>query len=184
MQIKKLLIAVVRTFATNIRLASGKMIHKSKLRYDPFTCLALSDSIALSPRACIDFGKSLRTRGGCVFNVQGSGRLTFGTKVFLNHGCQINCRGMISIGDGCEFGPNVLIFDHDHSYRGGVFKDGDFQLGSIEIGRNCWIGAGSIILRGTTIGDGSVIAAGSILKGSYPPATLVLQKRPTEAIPL
>lgn len=184
MQLKKLLIAALRMSATNIRLGIGKLVHGSSLRFSPVTCLGMSDSISLSPHASIDFGNSLRTRGGCVFNVQGSGQLTFGNSVFLNHGCQINCRCLISIGDGCEIGPNVLIFDHDHSYRGGVLKDGGFQLGSVEIGKNCWIGAGTIILRGTTIGDGSVIAAGSVLKGVYPPGSLILQKRATEIFPL
>lgn len=184
MQLKKLLLAVLRTSVTNIRLGIGKLSHGSNLRFSTVTCLGLNDSISLSPRASIDFGKSLRTRGGCVFNAQGSGQLTFGNGVFLNRGCQINCRCQISIGDGCEFGPNVLVFDHDHSYRGGVLKDGGFQLGSVEIGKNCWIGAGTIILRGTTVGDGSVIAAGSVLKGTFPPGSLVLQKRATETFPL
>ena len=182
MELKRLISASLRTLATNVRLGFGKVVHGARLRYSPFTCLANSDSITLSSCARVDFGKSLRTRGGCAFNVQGSGQLTFGNGVFLNHGCQINCRSQISIGDGCEFGPNVLVFDHDHSYRGGVLKDGGFQLGSIEIGRNCWVGAGSIILRGTTIGEGSVIAAGSVLKGTYPPGSLVLQKRATEIL--
>lgn len=180
MQLKKLLLAALRTFVTNIRLGIGKLRHGSNLRFSAATCLRLSDFISMSSSASIDFGKSLRTRGGCVFNAQGSGQLTFGNGVFLNRGCQINCRCQISIGDGCEFGPNVLVFDHDHSYRGGVFKDGGFLLDSVEIGKNCWIGAGSIILRGTAIGAGSVVAAGSVLKGTYPPGSLVLQKRATE----
>lgn len=180
MQLKKLLVAVLRTFLSNVRLGLGKLCHGPRLRFSPFTCLAMSDSISLARNAKVDFGKSLRTRGGCVFNVQGNGRLSFGNSVFLNHGCQFNCRCLISIGDGCEFGPNVLVFDHDHLYRGGVLKDGGFQLGSVEIGKNCWIGAGAIILRGTTIGDGSVIAAGSVLKGTFPPGALVLQKRATK----
>lgn len=184
MQLKKLLLAVSRTLVANVRLALGKLSHGSNLRFNLFTCLAMSDSISMSREAKIDFGKSLRTRGNCVFNIQGNGCLSFGDSVFLNRGCQFHCRSSISIGDGCEFGPNVLVYDHDHSYRGGVLKEGGFLLGSVVIGENCWIGAGSIILRGTTIGKGSVIAAGSVLKGTYPPYSLVLQKRETDVFPI
>ena len=184
MQLKKLLLAVSRTLVANVRLTLGKLSHGSSLRFSLFTCLAMSDSISMSREAKIDFGKSLRTRGNCVFNIQGNGCLSFGNSVFLNRGCQFHCRNLISIGDGCEFGPNVLVYDHDHSYRGGVLKEGGFLLGPVVIGENCWIGAGSIILRGTTIGEGSVIAAGSVLKGTYPPHSVVLQKRETDVFPI
>ena len=176
--------AALRALVTNVRLGLGKLVRGSKLRFSPLTCLAMSDSVSLSHGAEVDFGKSLHTRGDCIFNVQGNGRLSFGNNVFLNRGCQFNCRNLISIGDGCEFGPNVLIYDHDHSYRDGALKDGDFLLGSVVIGENCWIGAGTIILRGTTIGEGSVVAAGSILKGIYPSHSLLLQKRETDVFPI
>ena len=49
--------------------------------------------------------------------------------------------------------------------------------GDIIIGRNVWIGANTVILRGTTIGDNAVIAAGSVLKGDVAPNTVFLNKR-------
>ena len=49
--------------------------------------------------------------------------------------------------------------------------------GDIIIGKNVWIGANTVILRGTTIGDNAVIAAGSVLKGDVAPNTVFLNKR-------
>lgn len=178
--LKKMLKAGVRVATTNVRLGLGKLVHGGKLRFSPVTCLALSDEVYLSKESRVDFGRRLRTRGGCIFNVQDSGELRFGSGVFLNKGCQFNCRSGIAVGEGCEFGPNVLVYDHDHSYRGGVLKDGDFLCSSVRIGKNCWIGANSVILRGTQIGDGCVVAAGSVIKGEFPAGSLVLQKRATE----
>ena len=172
--------AVLRVTATNARLLCGRLVHGDRLRYSPLTCLALSDSVALSTNAEIDFGRGLRTRGGCSFNVQGSGCLSFGEEVFLNRGCMLNCRKTISVGDGCEFGPNVLVYDHDHVFENGKLKDGIFKYRDVKIGKNCWIGAGTIILRGSILGDNCVVAAGSVLKGEYPPNSLVLQSRVTE----
>ena len=180
MRIKKTMIAALRVAATNVRLLGGRAVHGRRLRYSPVTCLALSDSVDLSAGASVDFGRGLRTRGGCSFNVQESGRLSFGGDVFLNRGCLFNCHSSISVGDGCEFGPNVVVYDHDHAFGGGRLKDGEFKYGDVRIGRGCWIGAGVIILRGTVLGDGCVVGAGSVVKGEYPAGSLVIQRRQTE----
>lgn len=179
---KKYIRAVFRTAITFCRLSIGKLVHRDHLRFSPLTCLCLSDGIEISRRAHIDFGSRLRTRGHCVFNAQDYGSLTFGENVFLNQGCQFNCRKEISIGTGTEFGPNVLVYDHDHAYRGGRIKKREFTTDRVTIGRNCWIGGGCIILRGSTIGDYAVIAAGSIVKGDVPPNTLFVQKRSTSIV--
>jgi acetyltransferase-like isoleucine patch superfamily enzyme len=89
------------------------------------------------------------------------------------------CRQSVDIGSGTEFGPNVLVYDHDHEWRGGALKEGNFLTDSVFIGKNCWIGAGCIVLRGTRIGDGCVVAAGSVLKGEYPTGSLIYQRRET-----
>lgn len=84
----------------------------------------------------------------------------------------------IIIGDRTRFGPNVLIFDHDYEYKDREsFLSGRHNTSSIVIGKNCWIGAGTIILRDTVIGDDCVIGAGCVIKGKYPKGSLVVQKR-------
>ena len=57
-----------------------------------------------------------------------------------------------------------------------------FQTSPITIGSNVWIGANTLILRGTTIGDNCVVAGGSVIRGSYPADTVIVQKRTTEVI--
>lgn len=180
MNAKKVIIAGIRTIWTTIRLSLGKILHGGRLTFRVPTCLALSDSVSLSKNGSADFGKGIRTRGGCSINVQESGRLVFGENVFLNKGCLLNCHSHIVIGDGCEFGPNVLIYDHDHDFKKGNFKEGNFTYGTVTIGKDCWIGANTVILQGTSIGEGSVIAAGSIVKGDVPAHSLLVQKRTTE----
>lgn len=180
MRIKKTVLAAFRVVATNARFLCGKVAHGGKFKYGFCTCLALSDTIALSRGASIDFGDLMHTRGGCSFNVQESGCLVFGRGVFLNRGCMFNCHKFIEVGDGCEFGPSVLIYDHDHDFRKHGLKDSEFECSDVRIGRNCWIGAGSIILRGTILGDECVVGAGSVIKGVYPARSLIVQKRKSE----
>lgn len=179
MRAKRAIIAAMRIVGTNVRLCFGKLLHGGRLRFSPVTCLAFSDSIYISRKSIIDFGCKLRTRGRCSFSSQEQGNLIFGHEVFLNSGCMFSSRHSIIVGDGCEFGPNVLVYDHDHQFDQGLKKDA-FRCAPVKIGDNCWIGAGTVILRGTRLGDGCVVGAGCVLKGEFPPNSVVVQKRCTE----
>ena len=69
--------------------------------------------------------------------------------------------------------PNVLIYDHNHLFdaKHGVYQR-DFSIGEVIIGKNCWIGAGAIILKDVHIGDHSVVGAGSVVTKDVPAGEL------------
>lgn len=77
-----------------------------------------------------------------------------------------------------QLSPNVQIYDHDHDFRvkSGI-SEGMYKTAPVEIGNNVWIGANTIILRGTKIGDNCVIGAGSIVKGNVLSNSVFLQKK-------
>ena len=56
-------------------------------------------------------------------------------------------------------------------------KTGCFVASQIEIGENVWVGANTVILRGTKIGNNCVIGAGSVIKGIIPANSIIIQKR-------
>ena len=126
--------------------------------------------------------KKVRVHSGTKIKVRNGAELFIGNNVKVNYNCIIVSREHIEIGDGTEFGPSVYLYDHDHDYRAGLKAD-EFISAPIVIGKNCWIGANTVILRGTSIGDNCVIGAGSIIKGTFPPNSLVLQNRITNCIP-
>lgn len=103
--------------------------------------------------------------------------LEIGQNVFVNRNVIIACRKHIAIGEGTVIGPNVVIYDHDHRFNAnGRVKENEpnpYKESDVIIGKNVWLGAGAIILRGTTIGDGSIIAAGAVVKGNIPEGVLV-----------
>ena len=78
-------------------------------------------------------------------------------------------------------GPGVQVFDHDHDYRSEDIEN-NFVTKEIKIGNNVWIGANSIILKGSVIGDNCVIAAGTIVKGNIPADSLVYDKRDCQVV--
>ena len=87
---------------------------------------------------------------------------------FINENVQIVCAENISIGEGCNIGRDVIIRDYD-----GHLIDPEQPISApVRIGDHVWIGQRAIILKGVTIGDGAVIAAGSIVTGDVPAGAL------------
>lgn len=124
----------------------------------------------------LSLGKKVRVHSGCKLKVRDGAVMTLGDEVSVNYNCMFFCRKSIRIGSGTEFGPGVLIYDHDHDYRAGL-KERKFKESDVVIGKNCWIGAYTVILRGTVIGDDCVVAAGSVVKGTIQSGTVFVQKR-------
>ena len=92
--------------------------------------------------------------------------IKMGDYCYLNVNCQFIDDGEIEIGDHTEFGPNVVISTVGHpinpNHRPLMYAE------KVTIGRNCWIGASVTILPGVTIGDKSVIGAGSVVTKDVP----------------
>lgn len=145
----------------------------------------------ISPNVVIEFnrgsnvaiGNRVSIHSRCVLKARTNSKLIIGKGVKINYNCMIICRNHVEIGDGTEFGPSVFIFDHDHDFRVGL-KKGKMENDSVIIGSNCWIGANTVVLRGTTIGDNSVVAAGCVLKGHYPENSVIVQKKETTVKPI
>ena len=75
----------------------------------------------------------------------------------------------ISIGPACLFGTHVEVFDSDfHDLHPARRRTGTARMGHTSIGRNVWIGSGTRITKGVTIGDHTVVGAGSIVTSSLP----------------
>lgn len=103
-------------------------------------------------------------------------QIIIGDNVGLN-GTSITSRSkMISIGAGTMIAPNVIILDSDfHSPwppEDRLNYPGNEHDKDVRIGKNCWIGMNTIILKGVTIGDNSVVGAGSVVVRNIPADSL------------
>ena len=125
----------------------------------------------------LHIGNGFKMRSRCHLRVRGEGFLYIGDNVSLNYGDMIVCHNKIIIGNDVQFGPNVLVYDHDHDFRteGGV-KTSKFITSPVYIGNNVWIGANVVILRGSVIGDNCVVGAGTVVKGTYSDNSLIMNK--------
>ncbi len=105
----------------------------------------------------------------------------------------IGCSGFIDIGSHVMMGPSVTLLAESHQFDDAAqpIKHQGVSRSTIRIEDDCWIGAGSIILPGVTIGRGSIVAAGSVVnRDTAPysivagvPARLLRSRRPEESGP-
>ena len=89
-----------------------------------------------------------------------------GKNVFINAGCKFQDQGGIYIGDGTFIGHNVILATLNHDLNPN--SRADMWPKPIHLGKKVWIGSGAIVLPGVTIGDNSVIAAGSVVTKDVP----------------
>src|SRR5207249_2614346 len=138
--------------------------------------------VSKKPRAVV-VGKHVSCYAGCSFSVGENGRCTIGDFTLLN-GALIMAEERIEIGSHCLISWNVGIADSDfHPLEPAqrlidaqalapFYKDRParpkLETRPVKIGNNVWIGMHAIILKGVTIGENSVVAAGAVVTKSVP----------------
>lgn len=171
--------AVMRNIAALIRgnLICGWNALQGKCKYTPMTRVFRHARIELNG-GYLRLGENVAIGERTQLTLRKNAEVKLGDGVSLNSDCKLVCHQAISIDNNTILGPNVLIYDHDHLYslETGV-KRKEYMASEIMIGKNCWIGAGAIILRGTHIGDNCLVGAGSVVKGDFPNGTKIIQKR-------
>ena len=94
--------------------------------------------------------------------------IRLGRNVFLHFNCVVLDVCEVDIGDGTRIGPGVQILTADHP-RDPAERASGLEFGKpVVIGANVWIGGGSILLPGVSIGDDAVIGAGSVVTRDVP----------------
>lgn len=98
-------------------------------------------------------------------NISYLNKLTLGEYIHIGNECILNCYGGLDIGNNVVIGPYVTIWTVDHNYNDTTMLPFDnIQLcKKVTIENNVWIGAKSILVPGITIGEGAIIAMGSVV---------------------
>lgn len=92
----------------------------------------------------------------------------FGKGVYANFNLTCVDDTHIYVGDYTLFGPNVVLASAGHPIQPELRSKGAQYNMSIHIGKNCWLGAGVLVVPGVTIGDNTVIGAGSVVTKDIP----------------
>lgn len=134
------------------------------------------------------FGKHDSVYAGCSFSIGVNGRVRVGDFTLLN-GALVMCEDEIEIGSHCLISWNVGIADSDFhpldpaqrlidaQAVAPFFKDRPprptLKTAPVKISDNVWIGMNAVILKGVSIGENSVVAAGAVVTKNVPPNTVV-----------
>ncbi|MFT7587658.1 MAG: serine acetyltransferase [Cellvibrionaceae bacterium] len=112
------------------------------------------------------------TMGGLELGAGTDGTLEIGESTFINYGTSIVAMQHVRIGKDCNIGTYCMIMDNDFHRLEPERRNERPKSEPIIIGDNVWLGGKVIVLKGVTIGDGSVIAAGSIVTKDIPARSL------------
>ncbi|MBB3700964.1 acyltransferase [Flammeovirga yaeyamensis] len=128
----------------------------------------------LYPCQKINLGNNVYIERRCTFQAVPNSYIEIGDRVSLNQGCIITALFGVKIKKNTSIGEYTSIRDNNHTFddREKLIKDQGMNGNPIEIGENCWIGRGCIILAGVTIGDGAIIAANSVVNKNIPSNTI------------
>ncbi|MBN9312778.1 MAG: acyltransferase [Chryseobacterium sp.] len=111
----------------------------------------------------IDVENTFFIHSGCDVMVFKNAKLKLGSG-YINRYCKIRCYEEITIGNNVAISENFTIWDSDAHE---IIGNGN-PTAPIVIGNKVWIGTNVTVLKGVTIGDGAVIAAGSLVNKDIP----------------
>ena len=97
--------------------------------------------------------------------------IEIGDNTFINTGAIITARTGIKIGNNCQIANGVMMMDND--FHGTNNREDNYVNEAIIIGDNVWLAARAMVLKGVTIGEGAVVAAGAVVTKDVLPYTLV-----------
>lgn len=98
----------------------------------------------------------------------GGGHIHFGKNIYCNFGVTMVDDTHVYVGDYTMFGPNVIVATAGHPLLPELREKAYQYNAPVHIGKNCWIGAGSMILPDIEIGDNVVVGAGSVVTKDLP----------------
>ncbi len=98
----------------------------------------------------------------------GGAHVHFGKNIYCNFNLTMVDDTHIYVGDGTMFAPNVTVATAGHPILPELREKAYQYNMPVHIGRNCWIGAGALIMPGVSIGDNTVIGAGSVVTRDIP----------------
>ena len=98
----------------------------------------------------------------------GGRHVHFGKNIYANFNLTLVDDTHIYVGDYTQLGPNVVLATAGHPILPELREQAYQYNAPVRVGRNCWLGAGVVVVPGVTIGDNVVVGAGSVVTRDLP----------------
>jgi acetyltransferase-like isoleucine patch superfamily enzyme len=154
------LIKIIPDFLGGIKIRN--FFYSKHIKHNEFV---IPENVTIVGLEDVEIGRKFRVCPNVKIISENSGKISIGTNFFANYNTFIySSESYIKIGNDCLLGPDVLIINTNHATQKNILirEQASVSL-PINIGNDVWIGAKATILAGVTIGDGAVIAAGSVV---------------------
>ncbi len=125
---------------------------------------------ALLKHLGLGIGENVRIVGPVYFD---SEKVTIGDNCWIGRNFSVYGNGSVTIGSNCDFAPDIVFETGSHKPGTPQRRAGEGYCGDIAVGNGCWLGVRATVLSGVTIGNGSVIGAGSLVNKSIEENLLV-----------
>lgn len=122
------------------------------------------------------FGDRVRVFPNCRFETHNSGEIHINDNCSIGQNVHIiSAEKSLIIGESTTLSANIFISncDHDYSKRDQSILESELQVRPTSVGKYCFIGFGSVLLPGTILGDNCVVGANAVVKGIYPPYSMI-----------
>jgi len=100
--------------------------------------------------------------------------ISVGARSFVNYGAIILDCAPVTIGDEVQIATNVQLLTATHPLQAATRRQGWESAAPISIGDGAWLGSGAIVCPGVTIGENTVVGAGSVVTRDLPPGVLAV----------
>ncbi|MGH9153751.1 MAG: acyltransferase [Acidimicrobiales bacterium] len=168
-----------RRLAGRLRARRWAVVHRS-VQAGPRASVGRGCRLRLDPGARLVLGAGCEVDDGVTLAVYGRGRLEIGAGSFVGHHATLAAHELVELGPGCYLAELVSVRDHDHAV-GRAPGSGQVDVSAVRIGARCWLGAKVTVVRGAHVGEGTVVGAHAVVRGTLPagvvaagiPATVV-----------
>ena len=121
--------------------------------------------------ADVRLGDRMHLHESCTIQTGQGGRVIIGAETHVQPRCQFSAYcGAIEIGERVEIAPNCAFYPYNHGMRVGtpIRQQPLYSRCGIAVGDDAWLGYGVVLLDGARVGEGAVVAAGSVVTGEIP----------------
>jgi acetyltransferase-like isoleucine patch superfamily enzyme len=131
--------------------------------------ISFGATIYIGRGAALRLGRGVRIGRGCVISVLPGAKLTIHDGSIINNGTYVYVQKQVDIGPNTRIAHYCSIVDHDYDFRRNMdLHEAPKNSAPIVIGRNVWLGAYVMVLKGVCIGDGTVVGAKALVSKSIP----------------
>ena len=171
-------IARLKASSSGIRLPSSVMLslssgyslhHTASVSFADGVRFAAHHQVLVGKNSIIKIGRNVHLGQRVKLLADLGGSITVGDDCSFNDDVSIIALNQIYIGQNSIFGPYTYICDHNHgTSRQELIRSQGYDTSAIIIGSDVWLGVGATLLKGSTVGNGAVVAARAVVNTAVP----------------